>query len=238
MLMNSLADNFARVQDRLGAAAQRVGRSSADIKLIAVSKTHPVEAVQLALASGLNEFGENRIEEAAPKMQALANHNLRWHMIGHIQSRKAREVVAAGFTLVHSVDSLKLAERLSRFAGELGREQAILLECNVSGEAQKSGFPASARAEWAALVPEVEQIARLPHLRLSGLMTMAPIVPNPEAVRPFFARLRELRDDLRAQIPVGDWRELSMGMTDDFEAGIAEGATLIRVGRAIFGERG
>jgi hypothetical protein len=235
--MDTLSANIVKVKERLAVAAQRAGRDPAEVRLIAVSKTHPAEVVQAAVARGLLEFGENRIEEAAPKMQAVGNSYLRWHMIGHVQSRKAREVFTANFALVHSVDSFKLAERLSRFAGELGRVQPVLLECNVSGEGAKSGFDAHAPAGWEKLLSEFGPIVRLPHLRVSGLMTMAPVVSTPEAARPFFARLRELRDYLRAQLPESDWRELSMGMTDDFEAGVAEGATLVRIGRAIFGER-
>jgi pyridoxal phosphate enzyme (YggS family) len=136
------------------------------------------------------------------------------------------------------VDSLRLAERLSRAALEAGQRQAVLLECNVSGEASKAGLAAADPARWEALVPEVEAIAALPGLRLRGLMTMAPIVPAPEEARPYFARLRALQDYLARQVPGASWAELSMGMTDDFEAAIAEGATLVRIGRAIFGERG
>jgi len=137
------------------------------------------------------------------------------------------------------VDSLKLAERLSRFAIETSAgPQAILLECNVSGEASKAGFPAwEGLAQWKALLPDLEKIVELPGVSVRGLMTVAPVVPEPEAARPFFRRLRDLRDYLKIHVPQGDWRELSMGMTDDFETAIAEGATLVRVGRALFGER-
>ena len=235
--MENLFANIAQVKERLAAAARRAGRNPAGVTLIAVSKTNPAEVVQAAVAGGLMEFGENRIEEAAPKMKAVGDPSLHWHMIGHVQSRKAREAIEAGFALVHSVDSFKLAERLNRFAGELGRVQPILLECNVSGEAVKSGFSAHDPAGWEKLLPEFGLITELPHLRVRGLMTMAPVVSMPEAARPFFARLRELRAYLRGHLPQADWRELSMGMTDDFEAGIAEGATLVRIGRAIFGER-
>jgi pyridoxal phosphate enzyme (YggS family) len=237
--MTSLSANIVIVKERIAAAAARAGRDPAEITLVAVTKTHSAEVVRAAAEAGLTDFGENRIEEAAPKIAAVGRGDVRWHMIGHIQSRKAREVARAGFALVHSVDSLRLSERLSRAAQEAGRVQPILLECNVSGEAAKEGFAAwGGAASWEALLPQFETVLALPGVRVLGLMTMAPIVPDPKAARPFFRRLRELRDYLRTQLPRDDWRELSMGMTDDFEAAIAEGATMVRIGRAIFGERG
>jgi len=238
-LGRTLSENISKVKGRIAEAAQRAGRDPAEITLVAVTKTHPAEVVRAAAALGLTDFGENRIEEAAPKMLSVADPALCWHMIGHVQSRKARDVAIAGFGIVHSVDSLKLAERLSRFAEEARRVQPVLLECNVSGDDAKAGFAAHNPASWDKLLPEIEKILALPGIRAQGLMTMAPIVPAPGAARPYFARLRELRDYLRARLPPGegDWRVLSMGMTDDFEAGIAEGATMVRIGRAIFGER-
>ena len=236
--LETLLDNRARVRDRIALAAQRAGRDPADITLVAVSKTHPAEMVALAAQAGLRDFGENRIEEAGPKIAAVAAEGLRWHLIGHVQSRKAKEVAQARLALVHSVDTVKLAERLSRGAVEAGRVVPILLECNVSGEASKEGFVAHTPEAWEQLWPEFDAVLKLPGVRVEGLMTMAPIVPAPEAARPFFGRLRELRDCLRIRLPQGSWRELSMGMTDDFEAAIAEGATLVRIGRAIFGQRG
>jgi hypothetical protein len=243
----SLAENIASVQSRIARAAERAGRSPADIRLIAVTKTHPPDLIAAAARLGLADFGENRIEEAAPKIAALSNAALsnaalsraaiRWHMIGHVQSRKAREVVQAGFVLVHSVDSLKLAQRLSRYAVEANRTQPILLECNVSGEAAKSGFAAADLSRWPAVLDEFSKILALPGVQVRGLMTMAPLGTDQDTARPTFQRLRELREAARAQLPHGDWAELSMGMTDDFEGAIAEGATLVRVGRAIFGER-
>ncbi|MGH2523948.1 MAG: YggS family pyridoxal phosphate-dependent enzyme, partial [Anaerolineales bacterium] len=224
------------MKDRIAAAAQRAGRDAAEITLVAVAKTHPATVVSAAAEAGLTDFGENRIEEALPKMASVraagVEDHLRWHMIGHVQSRKAREVAHAGFVLVHSVNSFKLAERLSRHAAGSGRAQPILLECNVSGEASKAGFAAwGDPSGWEALLPDAEQILKLPGVRVQGLMTMAPIVRESEAARPFFARLRELRDYLAQRLPDADWRALSMGMTDDFEAAIAEGATILRIGR-------
>ena len=236
----SLGANIENVTARIAAAAQRAGRDPSEIQLVAVTKTYPAEVVLAAAEAGLTDFGENRIEEAAPKMRAVARPDLRWHMIGHVQSRKAREVALAGFVLVHSVDSLKLAERLSKAAAEAERVQPILLECNVSGEAAKSGFEAFGDSgRWERLLSTFETGLKLPGVRVQGLMTMAPIVEHSEAARPYFARLRELRDFLAAHLPAEPetWQTLSMGMTDDFEAAIVEGATLVRVGRALFGER-
>lgn len=231
----SLAENVAAILRRIAEAAERAGRDPASVMLVAITKTHPPETIRAAAECGLSDFGENRLEEALPKMAQLPN--VRWHMVGHVQSRKAKEVARAGFALVHSVDSLKLAERLSRFAQEAGRVQDVLLECNVSGEASKSGFGAQHPAAWPALLDEFGKIAALPGLRVRGLMTMAPLGTDHETARPFFRRLRELRDAACERWPQTDWAALSMGMTDDFEGAIAEGATLVRIGRAIFGER-
>ena len=234
---NQMEANIAAVKARIARAAQQAGRSPAEITLVAVSKTHPPQAVEAAAQAGLADFGENRLEEAGPKMKAVAAGGLRWHMIGHVQSRKAAEAATGGFALIHSVDSLKLAQRLSRQAAAAGLVVPVLLECNMSGEASKEGFSAETSDRWPALLPEVSAILALPGLEVRGLMTMAPVVPQPEAARPFFSRLRELRDCLRINLPQNQWRELSMGMSDDFEAAIGEGATLVRIGRAIFGER-
>jgi pyridoxal phosphate enzyme (YggS family) len=184
------------------------------------------------------DFGENRIEEAAPKMDGLqGDGRLRWHMIGHVQSRKARDVVQAEFALVHSIDTLRLAQRVGQLAQAAGRRQAVLLECNVSGEASKAGFGAAETDGQRTLLDEIRQIVALPGLDVRGLMTMAPQVAEPELARPYFQRLAELRNLLRQEVPGPDWAELSMGMTDDFEVAVEAGATLVRVGRAIFGER-
>jgi PLP dependent protein len=235
--MDQLVENIAHIQERIALAAQRAGRDPAEITLVAVSKTHPAQTVAAAAQAGLVDFGENRLEEAGPKMQAVPVDGLRWHMIGHVQSRKAAEAAAAGFALIHSVDSLKLAQRLSRQAAAAGHIQPILLECNVSGEASKAGFAAQAEERWGQLLPELAAVVALPGLQVRGVMTMAPLGAEPEAARPYFARLRKLRDYLKINLPQGAWRELSMGMTDDFEVAIGEGATLVRIGRAIFGQR-
>jgi hypothetical protein len=237
--MGGLAESLSRVQDRIGAAARRAGRDPSEITLVAVSKTHPVETILEASELGVRHFGENRAEEAALKIpavqSAIRNHpsSIYWHMIGHVQSRKA-ETVAGLFDWVHSADSPKLAERLNRFAAMRGRTLRVLLEVNVSGEASKYGLRGD---DEQSLLATIESILALPGLRLDGLMTMAPIVDQPEQARPIFRALRMLRDRLANRYPQTAWPHLSMGMTDDFEVAIEEGATLVRIGRAIFGER-
>jgi pyridoxal phosphate enzyme (YggS family) len=234
--MTTLIDNLRSVQERLAAAARRASRKPAEITLVAVTKTQPPEVIQAAYELGIRHFGENRVEEAEAKVNDLPA-DITWHMIGHIQSRKAGRVVPL-FHIVHSVDSVKLARRLDRLSAERAGPLPVLLECNVSGEASKYGFDASKweedQAQREALQNAVEEIIALPRLRVGGLMTIAPIVAQPEQARPVFARLRRLRDYLATIFPQADWRALSMGMTDDFEVAIEEGATLVRIGRAIF----
>jgi len=236
----SIATNVAVVQARIAAAARRAGRDPAEITLVAVTKTHPPELVAEAVAAGARALGENRVQEAASKIEALRElrSELRWHLIGHLQRNKAK-VAAELFDLVHSVDSLRLAEALARQVAP-GRRLPILLQINVSGEASKEGFALPGGATSAALLallPELEQLVALPQLEVRGLMTVAPMVADPEQARPVFKALRELRDELARRLPTARWDELSMGMTDDFEVAISEGATIVRVGRAIFGAR-
>jgi PLP dependent protein len=229
-----LRANITRVRGRIAAAAARAGRDPAGVSLVAVSKTQPVKVILAAYAAGLRLFGENRVEEAGPKaaeVQARLAPALPpvWHMIGHLQSRKAADVLPWA-ALVHSVDSVKLAARLARSVAG-GAELPVLLEVHVAGEANKYGF------QPAELPAATEAIAALPGLRIEGLMTMAPLVANPELARPTFRGLSQLRDELARRHPAIAWRHLSMGMTDDFEVAIEEGATLVRIGRALFGER-
>jgi pyridoxal phosphate enzyme (YggS family) len=231
----SFEERLQSVRERIAAAALRMGRDATGIRMIAVSKGQPAEAVQAAFSAGLREFGENYLEEAEPKIRLL-DPSITWHMIGHLQSRKAK-VAAIRFPWIHSIDSLALARRLSRFAADAGKKIAILLECNVTGEASKSGFPAAESASWDGLIREWEQILPLPGLAVAGLMTMAPYSENPETSRPVFRRLRELGERARRDLPQIAWRELSMGMSDDFEQAVEEGATMLRIGRALFGPR-
>ena len=227
---SQLAANIAHVRNTIAEAAQRVGRTPEEITLVAVSKTKPVELVEIAYNLGVTDFGENRVQEALPKIAAFHPEGLRWHLIGHLQSNKASKVVGP-FDYVQSVDSLHIAQTLNRHAGEYGKRLRVLLQVNISGEESKEGMTATEAPELA------RQILALPHLEIQGLMTIAPLVQDPEEVRPVFRNLRLLRDQLRAELSQCSWQHLSMGMTDDYIVAIEEGATIVRIGRAIFGER-
>jgi PLP dependent protein len=235
---NQLGQRIPAIRARVAAAARRAGRSPEGVHIVAVSKTQPPEAVIAAASYGLRLFGENRVQEARDKIAAVSAAgltDLRWELIGHLQTNKAARAVEL-FGRVQSVDSLRLGEELEARAAQLGRVLPILLEVNVAQEESKSGLTPD------EVVAVARTIATLPHLRPEGLMTVAPQVDDAESVRPVFRRLRALRDVLRAEVPLangrdGGWAELSMGMTDDFEVAIEEGATLVRIGRAIFGER-
>ena len=236
-LVEAIRSRYQAIRAQIDAAALRVKREPALVRLVVVTKTHPVETVRAAVEAGIRDFGENYAEEAVEKIRALGEvEGLRWHMIGHVQSRKA-DLVAGHFHFMHSLDSLKLANRLERFAAEAGRIQPVLLECNVGGEASKFGYPASTSEDLEALCREIEQIVILPHLQIRGLMTMPPLYDDPEQTRPFFARLRELRNFLAGKFPAIAWDELSMGTSADFVAAVEEGATMVRVGTAILGAR-
>jgi PLP dependent protein len=238
----TIAENIQRVQESIATAAARAHRPPESITLIAVSKTHPAESVLAAVNAGLQHFGENRVEEASIKIPIVTSAHaapLHWHMIGHLQSRKAKDAVPL-FKTIHSVDTLKLAQKLSNSAQENAIDLRILLEINISGEESKSGFAAARWQQDAAQKAELWQtatdIAALPNITVVGLMTMAPIVSHMEQTRPIFAGLVNLRDALQTDLHI-TLPELSMGMTDDYSIAIEEGATLIRIGRAIFGER-
>ncbi len=241
-----IAQNIAVVQERIVSAARRAGRSPDEVTLIAVTKTHSSAIVRMALDAGVEHCGENRVQEAESKIADLHNIPVRWHLIGHLQRNKARRAVTL-FGMIHSLDSVKLAEALNRYLEEDAltesqrRRLPVLLQVNVSGETTKEGFDlvggVEHRAALAAFVQSVHQIAALPYLDVQGLMTIAPYVRDSEMVRPVFRALRVLRDEVARQVPDVSWQHLSMGMTGDFEVAIEEGATLVRVGRAIFGER-
>jgi pyridoxal phosphate enzyme (YggS family) len=244
--------NYQRVLGRIDQAARSAGRDPAEIKLVVVTKGHPVEAMRQAVEAGLRIFGENYAEEGVQKKMAFSDRgNLEWHMIGHIQSRKA-SLVCEHYQYVHSLDSLKLAERLDRAMLPValdpsdipyrsspgsGRRLPVLLECNVSGEETKFGWPAWDEKEWDGLLDDVAPVLALPHLEVLGLMTMAPFSLSPEQARPFFRRLRRLQRFMQQHFPRSTLRELSMGMSDDFEIAVQEGATLVRIGTAIMGPR-
>ena len=220
--MTDIATNLATVRARVAAAAERAGRSPHDITLVGVSKTHSVEIVRAAFDAGLRDFGENRVQEAAPKIHAMREQGAaaRWHLVGHLQRNKVPTAIDL-FDILHSVDSERLVEAISAAAT---REIRVFIEVNVAAEETKFGV---SPADVSKLV---ERFGRLPNIELAGLMTVAPRVDDPEDVRLVFRALRQLRDAVGL-------RELSMGMTDDFEVAVEEGSTLVRVGRAIFGVR-
>ncbi|MGE0103717.1 MAG: YggS family pyridoxal phosphate-dependent enzyme [Blastocatellales bacterium] len=231
----SLKARLEAVRERISGACRRADRAEADVSLVAVSKTVPVERILTAIEAGVEILGENRIQEAAEKIPELERisreRGVKWHMIGHLQSNKARRAVEL-FDCIESVDSLKLAARIDAIAGETGRVMPVLLEVNLGGEESKSGIDAGEALQ------VCEQIARMPNLSLLGLMTVPPFLEDLEEVRPFFRRLRALRDEAVAAGTVGpQFKELSMGMSHDFEVAIEEGATLVRIGTAIFGAR-
>lgn len=228
-----VAENLQRVRQRMADAALRAGRNPNEVTLVAVSKTKPLSLIEAALAAGQRDFGENRFEEAWAKVEACQERNIAdiiWHFIGTIQSRKTVQAVGP-FALVHSVDRFKIANRLHREAEATSNVLSVLLQVNVSGEGSKHGF---APEELLEIMP---RFAELTGLRIQGLMTMAPLVDDPEEARPVFRQLRELRDRLRESYPQFTLPHLSMGMTNDFEVAIEEGATIVRIGSAIFGSR-
>jgi len=226
--VSGIRERLAEVRRRIDAAAGRSGRTAEAVTLVAVSKTMSVEAIREAVAAGVTVLGENRVQEARDKIAALAG-VAEWHLVGHLQTNKAKLAVGL-FQRIHSLDSVRLAEELERHAREAGRQVRCLIQVNVGGEEQKSGAPES------GVRPLLEAANRLPHILVEGLMAIPPFLSDPEAIRPYFRRLRLLRDELAREgfsLP-----DLSMGMTQDFEVAIEEGATLVRVGTAVFGPRG
>jgi PLP dependent protein len=219
------------IEAHIHRAANDCGRNPSEVRLVAVSKTKPAEMIREAAGAGATLFGENYIQEAREKVADLADLDLTWHFIGHLQSNKAKYAVRL-FDLIHSVDSVKLARALDKAAANIDKVQQVLIQVNIGEEATKSGTLADQALDL------VRQVASLPNLSVQGLMTIPPFFDSPERVRPHFAALRRLRDDIDAcQIPGVSMTELSMGMTGDFEAAIEEGATLVRIGTAIFGGR-
>jgi hypothetical protein len=230
-----LAINIATVLAQIAEAAQRVGRRPEEIIPIAVSKTKPLELIKLVYELGITHFGENRVQEALPKIAAWHPLDVHWHMIGHLQTNKVSKVVGH-FDSIHSIDSWHLAETLNRHVASShptgsSQRQPVLLQVNISGETSKEGIKSD------MLISLTRQIATLEHLQIQGLMTIAPLLNDPENARPVFRALRELRDRLQNEVPECSWQHLSMGMTDDYQIAIEEGATIVRIGRAIFGER-
>jgi PLP dependent protein len=232
-----IRDNINDVQERIEHAAKISGRDPDSVKIVVVTKKQPIELIRAAIATGAHNLGENYADEALPKIIALKDiPQISWHMIGHVQSRKA-EMVSRNFDYVHSMDSLKLAERCNRFAADANRRLPVLLQFNVSGEETKSGWDAHKEERWTQFLPDIEQIIALENLQVQGLMTMPPFTDDPEDARPYFQQLVQLRDYLALRYPGAKWNELSMGMSGDYEVAVQEGATWVRVGQAILGPR-
>ena len=227
----SLARRVHQVLDRIRRAAERAGRPPGTVRLVAATKTVPAERIREGLGVGLTLLGENRMQEALSKVALLRDLSPRWHFIGQLQRRKVRDAIGT-FELIHSVDSVELAQEINRRAGDAGVNQAVLLEVNIAGEASKAGFSPQ------VLMQELGLLGDLPHLQIQGLMTIPPPMEQPEAARPFFRDLRELGARIAAKgMSSLVMQEYSMGMSHDFEVGIEEGATFVRVGTAIFGAR-
>jgi hypothetical protein len=223
-----LSANLETVRQRIAAACDRARRDPASVTLVAVSKGQPPAVVRAAADLGLVLFGENKVQEAKAKI-AMCPGRLRWHLIGHLQTNKARDAVHF-FEVIHSVDSLRLAEEIQRQADKAAKQVSVLIEVNVAGEASKYGYQPE------ALLAELPALNALPRLEIHGLMTMAPWSPEPEKARPHFRRLREIKVECEQRLGA-PLAHLSMGMTGDFEVAIEEGATLVRIGTALFGER-
>jgi PLP dependent protein len=228
-----LEARLTAIRARIAAAAKKCQRDPQEVRLIAISKTHPASVIKTVIGFGALDIGENRVQEAEGKISKIGRNAARWHLVGHLQANKARRAVNL-FDFIHSLDSLDLAHRLDRLCREEGREKlAVLVQVDLGHEETKSGI------EESELTHLVESLGPLDRLELTGLMTLPPFFDDPEQSRPFFRRLRQLRDELASRGAFGTGQgELSMGMTNDFEVAIEEGATMVRVGTAIFGERG
>ena len=233
LAVETLRERLAEVRARVDTAASRASRSAAEITLVAISKTHPIETLRAGLDLGITDFGENRVQEAEGKILELGRTAARWHLVGHLQTNKAARAVKL-FDCIHALDSVDLAERLDRLCVAEGREELqALIQIDLGGEKTKTGVEPRELPELLTAVGNCQRV------RLIGLMTLPPYFENPDCARPYFKALRELRDELQTQRHFGEHAgELSMGMSHDFEIAIEEGATMVRVGTAIFGERG
>jgi hypothetical protein len=227
----TIADRLTGIRERIAAAARSAGRDPSSVLLVAVSKTFPIEAVREAYAAGQRDFGENRVQEGLQKIAVSTDLRIRWHLLGHLQTNKARKAAPA-FAMIHSVDSVELLQKIDAAAAEEGRTPELLIQVDLAGEATKFGVPPQD-------VPRLfDAAAGCRAARVAGLMTLPPVPESPEDARPWFRKLRNLRDEwLAAGVPASMLTELSMGMSGDFEVAIQEGSTMVRVGTAIFGSR-
>jgi pyridoxal phosphate enzyme (YggS family) len=227
----TLASRVAGVRERIEVAARRSGREPDSIHLVAVSKFRSVEEIRDAVEAGVTDIGESRVQEAEAKRRLIDEPDIEWHLVGRLQSNKAKKAIPV-FDVIHSIDTVELAQRVDRLAGEQGKTQRVLIQVQLAEEESKVGLPVT------ELFGALERMAELSNLRLEGLMVLPPYLDHPEEVRPYFRQLRELRDRARARgLVEGSFKELSMGMSHDFEVAVEEGATLVRVGTALFGER-
>lgn len=237
ILNKTIKLKFDQVKGRINKAATNSNRDPDKIVLIVVTKSKSLEVVKAVINAGCQNIGESYVEEALQKISAIDSKDVSWHMIGHLQSRKAKNV-CGNFDWVHSLDRLKIAKRLNRFMQDFGNPLPVLLECNVSGEISKYGFPAWDENNWSQLANTIKNIIELKNLEIRGLMTVPPWDPNPERSRPYYQKLRILGKYLEEKFPQVNWVEYSMGMSNDFEVAIEEGSTMVRIGTEIVGERG
>ena len=231
-----IRERIEQIQERIDKAAKRAGRNPAEIELISVTKGKSAAVVKTLLENGISKIGESYLNEALFKIKILADYELEWHMIGNIQHGKETQI-ALNFAEVHSVDRLQIAETLDKKASQFDRVLPVYLEFNVSGEETKHGWNAFEESQWEQMVPTLDRVINLPSLKIKGLMTMAPYSVNPEDARPYFKKLRKLRDYLSRNYPKANINGISMGMSGDFETAIEEGATVLRIGSALVGPR-
>jgi pyridoxal phosphate enzyme (YggS family) len=235
-LNQEISKNYHKVMSNIDKAARKAGRSPENIRLVVVSKYKPIEVIEAAINAGAKLFGENYPEQAVPKIERIHNSEIEWHMIGHLQSRKAA-LVADHFSLLHSLDSHKLANKLDTLNVERGKRMRVLIEVNLSGEESKDGWAAWNENLWSELINEFTAIIQLPGLKVEGLMTMPPLSANPEESRTIFVKLRKLQNRLMKELGEEYWRDLSIGTSHDYEIAIEEGARYVRIGQAILGVR-
>lgn len=234
--VDRIKSNLNIVNEKIAAAAVRSGRNFDDIQLVVVSKGQPVEVIQSAISAGVRNFGENYPEESLLKISACEGEGVTWHMIGHLQSRKAR-MVCEHFDWMHSLDSSRLAKKMERQLVQINRSLPVLLEFNVGGEESKSGWVAEDEKEWPVLRDEIGPILQLPHLEVKGLMAMPPLTVSQDEARAYFKKLVKLQAYMTSHFPAVSWKELSIGTSADFEAAVEEGATFVRIGTKILGPR-
>lgn len=236
-LLETIQGNLETVKTRIERAARSSGRSPEEVRVVVVTKAQPVEVIRAAIQAGARLIGENYPDESEEKILALRNEfQVEWHMIGHLQSRKTR-LVAEYFDYFETLDRVDLAVKLEKLLVESGKILPVLLEMNVTGEESKYGWNAQNEESWESIVPDVEKVMELPHLRIRGLMTIPPLFDRPEDARPYFVKLVHLRDTLVRRIPSLELRELSMGTSSDYEVAVQEGASIVRLGTAIVGSR-